>query len=91
MNRKKVKIIYELNRIKIQKAGQKVNKVGVTQKVAVNKIKEILKKRKLTLKSYQALREIPNLDGEKEIALLIPLIEIILNRMVRSKANLKMD
>ncbi len=34
------------------KAGQKVNKVGVTQKVAVNKIKEILKKRKLTLKSY---------------------------------------
>lgn len=52
MNRKKVKIIYELNRTKIQKAGQKVNKVGVTQKVVVNKIKEILKKSKLTLKSY---------------------------------------
>lgn len=53
MNRNKVKIIYELNRIKIQKTGQKVNKVGVAQKVvAVNKIKEILKKRNLTLKSY---------------------------------------
>lgn len=29
------------------------------------------------------------MDGEKEIVLLILLVEIILNKMVRSKANLK--